>query len=197
MRRLIERWTSSGYDEFAAAIDRRRRRRVLIVPPLFAEMNRLRRLTARTMRALDAHGIDTFAPDLPGTNESTAPLHAQSLHTWRSAMERAARHFAATHVLALRGGALIFPNTLPGWVLEPVSGAAILRQMVRARVLAARERGEHEDTAALIEQGRNEGLVLAGYDIGPGLIAGLESARPLDEGQRQINQSDLGGGAHP
>ncbi|WP_420382495.1 hypothetical protein [Novosphingobium sp.] len=192
---MIEIWPNSGGDEFAAVIDRRRRHRVLIVPPLFAEMNRMRRLIAGTMRALDVHGVDSFAPDLPGTNESTAPLYAQSLHTWRTAMERAAKHFAASHVLAVRGGALIFPNVLPGWALEPVSGAAILRQMVRARTVAARERGDHEDTAALIELGRSEGLMLAGYDLGPGLVAGLETARPLDEGQRQINQSDLGGAA--
>jgi len=195
MRRLIELWPCPGRDEFAAVIDRRRRHRVLIVPPLLAEMNRLRRLIATTMRALDMHGIDSFAPDLPGTNESTAPLYSQSLHTWRAAMDKASRHFAATHVLAVRGGALIFPNVLPGWVVEPVSGSAILRQMVRARVLAAREHGEHDDSAALIELGRTEGLMLAGYDLGPGLIAGLETARPLDEGQRQIHQSELGGAA--
>ena len=200
MRRLIEIWPSSGRDrpgrdEFALVIDRRRRFRVLIVPPLLAEMNRMRRLIATTMRALDVHGIDSFAPDLPGTNESAAPLYSQSLHTWRTVMERAARHFTATHVLAVRGGALIFPNVLPGWVLEPVSGAAILRQMVRARVVAAREHGEHADSAALIEMGRTEGLMLSGYDLGPALVAGLETARPLDEGQRQIHQSELGGAA--
>jgi hypothetical protein len=195
MPRLIETWPNSGHDEFAAVIDRRRRHRVLIVPPLFAEMNRMRRVIAATMRALDVQGIDSFAPDLPGTNESTAPLCSQSLHTWRSAMDRAARHFTASHVLAVRGGALIFPNALPGWAWEPVSGAAILRQMVRARVIAARERGDHEDSAALIELGRSEGLMLAGYDLGPGLVAGLETARPLDEGQRQIHQSELGGAA--
>ena len=64
---------------------------MLIVPPLLAEMNRLRRLIATTMRALDMHGIDSFAPDLPGTNESTAPLYSQSLHTWRAAMDKASR----------------------------------------------------------------------------------------------------------
>jgi len=181
--------------EFAAAIDRNRRHRLLIVPPLLAEINRTRRLLASTMRALDGHGIDSFLPDLPGTNESLQPFFGQSLHGWRQAMARAARHFAASHVLAVRGGALIFPNALPGWVLEPVSGQAILRQMVRARVIAAREAGLHEDSAALIDTGRTEGIMLAGYDFGPALIAGLESARPLDEGQREIRQSELGGPA--
>ena len=180
-------------EEFAAAIDRNRRHRLLIVPPLLAEMNRTRRLLVSTMRALDGHGIDSFLPDLPGTNESLQPFFGQSLHGWRQAMARAARHFAASHVLAVRGGALIFPNALPGWVLEPVSGPATLRQMVRARVIAAREAGRHEDRANLLVLARSDGIELAGYDCSPALIAGLDSARPLDEGQREIRLGELGG----
>jgi hypothetical protein len=196
---LITTWTCPGRDgpteEFALSFDDQRRHRLLIVPPLFAEMNRMRRLLAQAMRVLDDDGIDSMLPDLPGTNESLQPLFGQSLHGWRTAMARAAQGFGATHVLAVRGGALIFPNALPGWVLEPVMGASILRQMVRARVLAAREAGRHEDSATLLDTSRTEGLLLAGYDLGPALIAGLESARPLDEGQREIRQGDLGGAA--
>jgi len=196
---LIGTWPCPGrngpVEEFAVAIDRARRRRLLIVPPLLADMNRMRRLLVSTMRALDTYGIDSFLPDLPGTNESLEPFLGQSLHGWRGAMARAAQHFAASHVLAVRGGVLIFPNALPGWVFEPVSGPTLLRQMVRARVIAAREAGRHEDSAALIETGRTEGIMLAGHDFGPALIAGLESARPLDEGQREIRQSELGGAA--
>ncbi len=192
---MIITWPCPGGDEFAAVIDRDRRFRLLIVPPLFEEMNRTRRMLRSTMRALDQHGIDSFLPDLPGTNESQACFASQSLHAWRTAMARAARHFAATHVLALRGGALVFPNALPGWVVEPVSGAQVLRQMLRAAVIAAREAGDYADSAQLLEIGRSEGITLAGYDCGPALIAGLDSARPLDEGQREIRQSELGGAA--
>jgi len=196
---LIETWPCPGgdgqTDEFAVVIDRARPFRLLIVPPLLDEMNRTRRLAVGTMRALDAHGIDSFLPDLPGTNESLQPFVSQSLHGWRTAMAQAARHFAATHVLALRGGALVFPNVLPGWVVEPVMGASLLRQLLRARVIAAREAGRHEDSAALLEIGRTEGIELAGYDFGPALIAGLDSARPLDEGQREIRAGELGGAA--
>jgi hypothetical protein len=192
---LIAPWPCPGGDEFAAVIDRERRYRLLIVPPLFEEMNRTRRLLVDTMRALDSHGIDSFMPDLPGTNESLQAFESQSLHSWRTAMARAARHFAATHVLALRGGVLVFPNALPGWVVEPVAGASLLRQLLRAGVIAAREAGEHADSATLLETGRTEGIRLAGYACGPALIAGLDSARPLDEGQREIRQSELGGAA--
>ena len=182
-------------EEAALAFDRGRAQRLLIVPPLLDEMNRMRRMLAQAMRALDIAWIDSFLPDLPGTNESRQPLPGQSLHGWRMAMAHAARHFGATHVLAVRGGALVFPNVLPGWVLEPVMGGSLLRQLIRARVIASREAGRSEDSAALMELGRSEGIVLAGHDLGPALIAGLESARPLDEGQREIRQSELGGAA--
>lgn len=182
-------------DELAVRCDRGRRRRLLIVPPLFEEMNRTRRLLVETMRRLDSHGIDAMLPDLPGCNESLQPFAAQTLHAWRRAMAQAAAHFGASHVLAVRGGALVFPNALPGWVLEPVSGNSILRQMLRARTIAAREAGVSETIAELTERGREQGLELAGYPCSAALIAGLESARPLDEGQREVRQSELGGGA--
>jgi hypothetical protein len=190
---LIVQWPCPGGDEFAVVIDRGRRFRLLIVPPLFAEMNRTRRWLNGTMRALDLRGIDSVMPDLPGTNESQQPFAAQSLHAWRTAMARAARHFDSTHVLALRGGALVFPNVLPGWVVDPVSGSTLLRQVLRARLIAAREAGRHEDSANLLELARSDGIELAGYDCSPALIAGLDSARPLDEGQREIRLGELGG----
>ncbi|MES2302030.1 MAG: hypothetical protein V4521_08170 [Pseudomonadota bacterium] len=79
-------------------------------------------------------------------------------------------------------------------MLEPAKGPSILRQLLRARTIAAREAGLHEDSAALLEQGRTEGLELAGYRFGASLIAGLQDALPQLEGQRVITQSELGGG---
>lgn len=186
---------SGPTEELAVAFDRQRRHRLLIVPPLFDEMNRTRRFLIETMRRLDIAGVDSVLPDLPGCNESVQRFGAQSLYSWRKAMAQAAAHFRTTHVLAVRGGALVFPNALPGWVLEPVKGASLLRQMLRARTLASREAGLAESSAELMEVGRAEGLELAGYRLGAAMVAGLESAVPLDEGQREIRQSDLGGGA--
>lgn len=174
--------------------DRRREHRLLIVPPLFEEMNRTRRLLVETMRRLDAAGIDCILPDLPGCNESLQPFEAQSLTIWRKAMAYAAQHFAVTHVLALRGGALICPQAQPGWLYEPAKGASLLRQMLRARILAAREQGITEDSAGLAAQGREHGLELAGYRFGAALIAELETAEPA-AGQREIRQPELDGGA--
>lgn len=192
-------WTCPGpegpTEEHALAFDRGRARRLLIVPPLFEEQNRTRRLLAQTMRLLDAAGVDTFLPDLPGCSESTQDLRAQSLNSWRMAMGDAAGQFHATEVLAVRGGALVFPAHLPGWVLEPLRGQPLLRQLLRARVLAAREAGETLTVERLLEEGRASGLTLAGYRLGPALIAGLEGASTANEGQRIIHLSELGGGA--
>lgn len=195
---MIAAWPCPGPSgqskEYALAFDRARPRRVLIVPALFDEANRMRKMLVDMMQLLDAEGIDTFLPDLPGCNESPQSFAAQSLHGWRVAMQHAVRHFRASDVLAVRGGALVFPGTLPGWVLEPAKGPTILRQMLRARTIAAREAGRQEDSAALLEQGRSEGLELAGYRCGASLIAGLQDALPQIEGQRIIAQTELGGG---
>jgi hypothetical protein len=45
--------------------------RLLIVPALFDEGNRMRRLTVEVMRRLAASGIASVLPDLPGLQEST------------------------------------------------------------------------------------------------------------------------------
>ena len=66
----------------------------------------MRRFTVEVMRRLDAAGIDSFLPDLPGCNESEQPLVLQRLEDWQSAAAQAARHFAATHILAIRAASL-------------------------------------------------------------------------------------------
>ena len=167
---------------------------LLILPPLFEEMNRTRRMLVEAMRALDAHGIDAVLPDLPGCNESLADFSKQSLDSWRAATARAAAHFGATHVLAVRGGALVAPADLPGWALEPAKGAGLLRQLLRARTIAAREAGREERIEDLLTLGRTDGLELAGYRCGAALIAGLETALPAAH-LAPITLSEIGGAA--
>lgn len=152
----------------------------------------MRRLLVRTMRLLNDAGIDSILPDLPGTNESLQALDEQSVVRWHQAMISAAAHFGATHVLAVRGGALVAPSDLPGWSYAPVAGAAILRQMVRMRILASRNAGQEETTAALLDQSVKTGLNLGGYRLSPGMIASLQNAMPAER-LMPIQQSDLGG----
>jgi pimeloyl-ACP methyl ester carboxylesterase len=192
---VIAGWTSPSGEEYAFAVDRGRQRRLLILPAWFDEGNKLRRLTVEVMRRLDGAGIDALLPDLPGCNESTAPLESQTVTSWRDAAEAAAGGFEATHVLAIRAGALVAPD-LPGWRYAPIHGSQVLRAMLRARTIAAREAGRDETRDGLLEIGRREGLNLAGYRLGAAMITELETAEPPDtERQSKIAHADVGGAA--
>jgi hypothetical protein len=166
---------------------------VLVLPAWFDESNKLRHFTVEVMRRLDGAGIDSFLPDLPGCNESRAPLADQTLDTWRSEAAEAASYFAATHVLTIRAGATIAPD-LPGWRYAPTAGSSQLRSLLRARVLSAREAGREEDRDHLLAQGRARGLELAGYPLGATMIDGLADADlAAADRQRDVAQGDLGG----
>ena len=171
-------------DEFALAFDGGRRARVLVVPALFDEGNRMRRLHGA--------GVDTFLPDLPGCNESVRGLDGVTLEDWRAAVRGAARHFGASHVLAVRGGVLVCEGVdLPLLAYAPVAGASVLRQMLRMRVLAAREAGREESAAALLEAAKTRGIVLAGYALCAAMVTGLQEAEPGEA--TVIAQGDIGG----
>jgi hypothetical protein len=187
---VISSYPWNGAEEYTLAFDRGRVHRLLIVPALFDEANRLRRLTVEVMRRLDAAGIDCFLPDLPGCNESRAPLGHQTLETWRAAVQAAATHFRATHALSIRGGALLRP-ALPGWRYAPIKGATLLRQMLRARIVASKEAGLAETQEGLLELGAREGLDLVGYRLGPELLGQLQSALPA--AAADIDQDTIGG----
>lgn len=196
---MISTWTIAGPDggtteELLVAFDQRRARRVLVCPALFDEANKLRRFTVEVMRRLDTAGIDSFLPDLPGCNDSLAPLSEQTLANWQAGMQAAANTFAATHVLGLRAGALAAPTHLPGWHYAAQSGPSLLRGMIRARTIAAREAGREEKADALMALGRAAGLTLGGWPLGAAMIRELETAEPvLADGQSDIAQSQLGG----
>lgn len=170
--------------------------RVLIVPALFEEANRTRRMLVETMRGLAAQGVASVLADLPGCNESAAPLDAQDLASWRAATASAAKHFAVTHVLSLRGGALVAPTNLPGWRFEPIAGAQVLRPMLRARTVSAREEGRAETMDGLLAQGCEAGIELAGYRLGATMVRELDESGISDvAGQTVVKLADLGGAA--
>jgi hypothetical protein len=190
---MIAAWPGAAGEELAISFDKGRPRRVLVLPAWFDEGNKLRHFTIEVMRRLDGSGIDSFLPDLPGCNESPAPLVEQSLETWRSEASEAASYFAATHVLAIRAAAAIAP-ALPGWRYAAQAGSSHLRGLLRARVLSAREAGRDEDRDTLLAEGRERGLDLAGYRLGSAMVAALaDSELPQADRQRDIAQGDIGG----
>jgi len=179
-------------EEHALAFDDFRRCRLLIVPALFDEANRMRRFTVEVIRRLDASGIDCVLPDLPGTGESLQALEVQTPDLWREAMAQAARHFRASHVLGIRGGALVTPPGLPCWHYAPVKGASQLRTMLRARILSSREAGINESQDELVEQALAHGIELAGHRLGPDFVRQFQSLAPSGEATI-IDQDMLGG----
>ena len=190
---MIAAWPApAGREEYAAAFDNGHAHRVLVLPALFDEANKLRHFTIRTMRRLSAAGVDCLLPDLPGCNESLAPLEEQDLDAWRSDASAAARHFGATHVLCLRGGALIAPEGVGGWAYAPASGASLLATLLRARVLSAREAGREENRQQLLDHGIAHGIELAGYRLGPAMVAQLREALPASH-LAPIAQNEIGG----
>jgi hypothetical protein len=197
---MLSTWTPPATDgvparaELLIAFDRSREMRLLVCPAWFDEANKLRRFTIEVMRRLDRAGVDSLLPDLPGCNESLAPLESQTLADWRAAMTAAAASLRATHVLAIRAGALVAPPALPGWHYAAQSGPKLLRAMIRARTIAAREAGLAETSEGLMAEGRAQGLTLGGWTIGPALFAALESAEPvLAPGQSDLAQTAIGG----
>lgn len=182
--------------EMALTFDRARERRLLVVPPLFEEHNKLRRQLVAIMRNLDGAGFDAVLPDLPGLNESGESLERQTLSGWRHAVDVAATHFGATHAFAIRSAALLLPERLPAAIHAPHKGAQLLRGMVRARTIASREAGREERAADLLETGREAGLNLLGWSLGPQMIRDLEKADcRIIETDRMIEPAEIGGAA--
>jgi len=179
-------------EEYGLSFDRSRERRLLVVPALFDEANRLRRFTVEVMRRLDGAGIDTLLPDFPGTNESLQPLEIQEPQDWCDAMAAAARLFGATHVLAIRGGCLFTPAKLPAVHYAAVKGASVLRQLLRARTLSAREAGREETREGLMALALKDGIELAGYRLGPEFIRQFEPMLPREDAT-EVTQDAVGG----
>jgi hypothetical protein len=191
---MIAAWPSAAGEEYALAFDKGRAHRLLVLPAWFDEGNKLRHFTVEVMRRLDGSGIDSFLPDLPGCNESFAPLEEQTLASWRAEAAEAAWYFSATQVLTIRAAAMIAPVALPGWRYAPLSGSSQLRALLRARILSAREAGRDEEREALLGEGRRNGLELAGYRLGTAMVGDLAEAElPAPANQRDIAQSDIGG----
>jgi hypothetical protein len=109
-------------------------------------------------------------------------------------MAAAAKHYRASHVLGIRGGALFMPAGLPGWRYAPTKGATVLRQMLRARILASRETGREESQEGLLTEGLAAGIELAGYRLGGEFLRQFQSAVPqVSAGVSEIEQDSLGG----
>lgn len=154
-------------------------RTILIVPPLFDEMNRTRRMLVEAMRALAMLDCRTLLPDLPGCNESRTELASLSLDDWRLAIADSAHRFGATHIASVRGGCLIDDAAgLPVWRLAPVKGASLLKAMLRTRIAADKEAGIATSVEELRALADEAPLALSGHVLRSIMIATLNVAEP-------------------
>ncbi len=156
--------------------------RVLIVPPLFDEMNRMRRTLVLAMHGLAEREIGSALMDLPGANESLALLEDQSLENWRNAVGAAAATIDPDCIASIRGGCLIDDGgeALHRWRLSPAKGSSLLKTLLRTRIAGERENGRSVTAAELMAQAETGPIELAGNRLGPDMIAQLGAALPAD-----------------
>ena len=165
---------------------------VLVLPAWFDEANKTRHFTIATMRLLEARGVASVLPDLPGCNESLAAMADQTLASWRQAAHKAATQFGCTHVLAIRTAAAIAPD-LPGWAYAPQAGKSALRTLLRAESLAAKEAGKPASVDDLLMRGQQQGLLVAGWQLGAQMVRDLAALEPANGDLAVIEQSKLAG----
>jgi hypothetical protein len=166
----VARLQVAGREEFLLTLGAGDGVAVLLVPALFGEMNRCRRLLTDVMVALAGQGRGCALIELPGTGESLTPFEATTLDHWREAVRVAAATIAeatgtAPLIASFRGGALL-EGRVPAaarWRMAPLDGPAVLRDLARAQRLtsAAGRAGPH----------------FAGTPLAPGLAAPLAEAK--------------------
>ncbi len=161
---LVEIVSSTATGEYALRSGPDKPIQILLVPPLFEEANRMRRIIVQVMQALAADDIGTRLPDLPGMGESIAPLAAVSMGDWRAALAAWAVDVPGFTVSAsFRGGALIddAAGCDAAWRCAPETGQRIIRDLARS---------------SSVEDG--EAVILAGNRISRALHAELATATP-------------------
>lgn len=137
---------------------------LLVLQPLFEEMNRCRAFISTICRALADNGIGCWLPDLPGTGESLRALETIGWGDWLDAVLVTAELIKAETgivpaTIAFRGGALLDGAAQTRWRLSPTSGRSLLSDLRRSALM----RGE----------GR---MAPAGYRLSDELTRELEHA---------------------
>ena len=176
----------SGGQEWLLSRDPSNGPQVLLIAPLFEELNFTRTLLAQIGRALAAAGVGTWLPDLPGTADSERSLSAVAWEDWRSALRDAGEAMTALtgtrpFTCAFRGGALLDDavDAAGRWRYAPVAGEALLRQLRRAQLVADREAG--------VAPAEGQGILeYAGYPLSADLRLALNQAEPAPVADREI-----------
>ncbi|MBA2935849.1 hypothetical protein HZF05_17350 [Sphingomonas sp. CGMCC 1.13654] len=157
--------------EFMLAYGPRNGPQILVIQPLFEELNRCRAMLASACRALAERGVGVWMPDLPGTGESLRALDTIVWKDWFDAVGAAGsvvREETGSEpgILAIRGGALLDrPLFWRSLRLSPTSGRSLLSDLRRS-ALASGSDPAHP----------------AGYTLSASLVEALAGAEPAPEG---------------
>ncbi len=180
------RW--HGHDEWLAEVGAGPP--VLIVPPLFEELNRCRALIAGFARAVAAAGFQAVLPDLPGTGESPRRLTEVGWDDWTGALGLVSFDLRARggtpYLASFRGGCLIEDRVeVAGrWRFAPVAGSALTRDLIRAKQATLPGRATAERLDADARSGVTE---FAGYPVPPDVFSSLAAAPvPTDDVARTV-----------
>lgn len=170
-------------------------RTIIIIPPMFDEMNRTRRMLVETMRILADRGVRSLLPDLPGCNESLAHISKLSINDWRAAIQHAVIDLKPTHILSIRGGTLLDDVAdIPTLRLAPVKGVTLLKTLLRSRLVADKEAGISTTIDKLMTSAKSGFVELSGYNLSDDMVQTLENAIPSKTLRfEEITLSDIDG----
>lgn len=162
---------------------------IVFVHAFAEEMNKSRRMVARTARALAAQGWTVVQPDLQGCGDSAGDFGDASWQDWLADIADEVTDADPDRPLWLwchRGGALLASAALavrPDLQLllwQPaLSGAQHLQQFLRlhagARIVGSRENSSGPTPMQRLRGG--EPVEIGGYSLSPALAQGMDKAR--------------------
>ncbi len=186
---MIDRYRWRGGDEAVLAFGQPDWPTLLILEPFFEEANRTRQVLVQAMRILAReYRVASILPDLPGTGDSLVPTGDARWGDWGDAVAAAAALIRGPRYIAsVRGGALLdqFASATARWRLQPVTGAALLRDMIRAKAISSGQKA-----SGVTEQARKSTTELMGNAIHPSLFTALEAATPEAGSARVVRLDD-------
>lgn len=164
---------------------------VLILQPLFEEMNRCRRFLADLGAALAGNGIASVLPDLPGQGDNPAAGGFDASAWDETVGSIAAALGRPAYIAAMRGGCLLrgTADAAGRYHIAPATGAALLRDMMRAQAFADMEAtGIRTEVAAYADRLDAGGAVaLTGYAVGSALYRSLSVRTPVEPGVETLD----------
>ncbi|WP_157602831.1 hypothetical protein [Sphingomonas sp. PR090111-T3T-6A] len=163
-------YSLSGSPEFTLCRGPKDGPQILVLQPLFEEMNRCRALVSSLCRGLAQRGFGCWLPDLPGTGESPRALDDVSWSDWLASVDTVEQLIRtetsrAPATVSIRGGSLLEgqrPN--PRWRLSPTSGRSLLSDLRRSALMSG-----------------SDPSMPSGYRLSAGLVENLQLADSLTE----------------